>query len=150
MKQHIKGVVKHIKRQDLLRCQDIIYSCFYDACRNIEQMFKLRKHYSLLNLEKFLNNSKIFIVFKRKEKILGTGRITKKNEIRTIYVDPEYQKKGIRNKIIKKLEEYAIKKKIKKLHLHALKSAMPFYEKEGYVKSKNSFKKKNLMEKKIK
>jgi N-acetylglutamate synthase-like GNAT family acetyltransferase len=149
MKQNIKGVIKNIKKQDLLRCQDIIYSCFYDVCKNVKQIFRLRKHYSLLNLEKFLKSSKIFIVFRGEGKILGTGRITKNNEVRTIYVNPKYQKRGIGTKIIKKLEDYAKKHKIKKLYLHAMSSAVPFYIKKGYIKSKGFLKKDNLMEKKI-
>jgi len=150
MKQKIKGIIKEIKKNDLLRCQDIIYSCLYGACKNLKQTFRLRKHYSLLNLEKFLKNSKIFIAFRGEGKILGTGRITKNNEIRTIYVNPKYQKRGIGSKILKRLEDYAKKHNIKKLHLHAIGSAVLFYVKKGYIKSKDFLQKDNLMEKEIK
>ncbi len=143
-------MIKKIKKQDLLKCQDIIYDCLYDICKNTKIIFRERKYYSLLNLERFIKSSKIFIVFKNKEKILGMGRIAGNNEIVTMYVSREYQRRGIGTKIIKKLEEYAKKHKIKKLHLHAMESAVPFYLKKGFVKSKDFTKKDNLMEKKIK
>ena len=66
-----------------------------------------------------------------------------------LVVDPPYQKKGIGTRVIEKLEDYAKKNKIKKLHLHAMKSAIPFYIKKGYIKSKGFLKEDNLMEKKI-
>ncbi|MCW8966171.1 MAG: GNAT family N-acetyltransferase [Candidatus Pacearchaeota archaeon] len=138
--------IRKAKKDDLFKIQDIIYACSYIGYKQNKDTEDIRNHYILPNLKKYLQNSDFFCFTKNKQ-ILATLRLNKKNEICTIYVDPEHHKKGIGTQIIKYLEKLAKKKNIKKVHLHARTSAIGFYEKLGYKKAKNSKQRDNLMEK---
>ena len=86
-----------------------------------------------------------FFVYENGKKVLASGRL-EGNTIYTIYVDPKYHRNGIGTAMIKQLEKLAKSKKINKVKLYAIKTAIGFYRKMGYkYKNKDS----ELMEKRI-
>lgn len=145
----MKGKIRRIREKDLIRCQDIIYACLNVACDNDEDNIELRKHYAYLNLERYIKSSKVFYVFESGGEVLGTGRVSNRNETRTLYVDPAYHKKGIGGEMLGRIEEFLKKIGRKKSYVHAMTSAIPFYEKQGYKKVKNFENTENRMEKKF-
>jgi N-acetylglutamate synthase-like GNAT family acetyltransferase len=145
----MEGKIRPIKKSDIPICQQIIYECLDLVCKNKLKNKILKKHYSLKNIEKYTKSSKVFYVFEINNQVLATGRLTKRNELRTLYVDIKYHKKAIGTKMLSELEKYAIKKGIKKLYLHALDSAVRFYLKKGYIKSKDFLIRENKMEKRL-
>ena len=52
--------------------------------------------------------------------------------IKTIFVEPSYQHKGIGRKIIVHLENDEYAKRAKRIEIHSAISAIPFYRKLGY------------------
>ena len=86
------------------------------------------------------NKSKHIMITDTVNNIIGVGRIHQiRNEfeeivsqIRYMAVSNEYRNYGLGSKILKNLEEYAYKKGIKKIILHARESALEFYIKNGY------------------
>ena len=149
MPETTSGSLRPIRKRDLIQCQDIIYACLNMACENDDENIELRKYYSYSNLERFLISSKIFYVFEMKEKILGMGRISNRNEIMTLYVKPGYHRKGIGKEIIHKMEMFLKSDGRRKAYVRALTSAIGFYEKQGYSRAKNFEKRDNRMEKRL-
>lgn len=61
-------------------------------------------------------------------------------QIRYMAVDTNYQAKGLGKLIINKLEEEALKNRIKVIELHARENAVEFYKASGYsIKEKSIF-----------
>ena len=79
-----------------------------------------------------------FYVVCDKEKIVGCGAIgpywgkTDESSLFTIFVLPEYQRKGIGRKIIKTLEQDEYFLRAKRIEVPASITATPFYLKMGY------------------
>ena len=79
-----------------------------------------------------------FYVAKENGKIIGCGGIGaywgSKTEswIFTVFVDPDYQKKGVGRKIIAFLEKDEYAKRADRIEIKAAMSAIPFYRKLGY------------------
>ena len=90
----IKGKIRYVKNKDLLDCQKVIYSALDIGCEDEKCIIKHRKKYSLINIKRYFKNSKVF-VFEYKKKIIATGRLTKKNEIKMIYVDSKFREKDV-------------------------------------------------------
>lgn len=129
-----KFQIKRVEISYLKRIQEIIYSCLEIAKKFNEKEF-LKKKYSLRNLEKYSGNSDFFAVFLNK-KIIASGRLTKKNEIATIYVDPKFHGKGAGRFIVNFLFELAKKKKRRVVFVRSLLQSIGFYEKLGFEERK--------------
>jgi putative acetyltransferase len=52
--------------------------------------------------------------------------------IRSLYVDPLHQRKGIGSKILSVLEQTAGSRRMRVLSVHSALNAVPFYEVKGY------------------
>jgi GNAT superfamily N-acetyltransferase len=81
----------------------------------------------------------IIIGFFQDSELIGTGGIAIFKDygygvIRQMYVNPKYRRKGVGNKIINYLEDYAKKLKIKNIRLDVFyrNPAKNFYNKQGY------------------
>lgn len=61
----------------------------------------------------------------------------KGNQLRTFYVDPNYQGKGVGSKLYRKLEEIMKKRGIKKIVLEGSPLGQPIYEHFGFKKIKS-------------
>lgn len=95
--------------------------------------------YDCFSLKKFLKRTKnrnIFVAVKRK-KIIGVIELDEA-QIRSFYVNPDYQNKGIGKILYNKIEEIANSKKIKKLFVKSSLNAQGFYEKLGFKKIKKT------------
>lgn len=67
----------------------------------------------------------------KKEKIIGICGI-EKERIKTMFVHPNFHKKGVGRKLLKKVESVAKKRKIKLMRVESTTYAEPFYAKCGY------------------
>ena len=137
-----KFQIKKIREEFLKKVQEIIYSCIDISKKlNEKEKFFLRKKYSIKNLNKYKKESAFFVVFSNK-KIIASGRLTKRKEIATIYVDPKFHRKGAGSFIVNFLINLAKKKKFNLVFVRSLLQSVGFYEKLG-------FKKKRLLKKPI-
>ena len=74
------------------------------------------------------------------EKVLGFGSVVpEENELRAVYIDPQYGRLGIGTKILQFLENIAVEHNVKKLRLSASLNAEDFYTKNGYKVVDHSF-----------
>ncbi|MEM4181655.1 MAG: GNAT family N-acetyltransferase [Candidatus Pacearchaeota archaeon] len=132
--------IKKVEKKDLGRVQEIIYSCI-DIAKKLNEKEKefLKKKYSLKNLEKYSKNSDFFVVLYKKN-IIASGRLTKKNEIATIYVDPNLHGRGAGSTIVNFLVNFAKKKKRNFVFVRSLLQSTGFYERLGFSRKKLLFK----------
>ena len=79
------------------------------------------------------DKKKQYFVCEENGKILGIGALNKKeNEVKTMYIHPKFQGKGIGTEILKVVEKEAKKRGIKKLILYTHNPAFKFYLKNKY------------------
>ena len=93
--------------------------------------------FSFERVKKFVENQskgkEVTMVAEINRRIVGFGVIVpKENEVRAIYVSPQVKRKGIGSTLLRKLEELAKEKGIKKLRLESSVTAEKFYQKNGY------------------
>jgi len=99
----------------------------------------LLDYYSLINYKNMFFNRKGYIAL-LDGRIIGTVSC-EANIIYSLFVDPEYQNKGVGKNLLERVEKYILDRGYKKIELSASLTAVPFYRKNGYVelkKSKNS------------
>jgi len=95
-----------------------------------EEMEYLLGRQTLEVLKKKIKSRDVYVMVENK-KIIGSGDLDD-NEIKGLYVLSSEIKKGIGTKLLKFIEEIAKNKGIKIINICSTKSAIPFYEKNGY------------------
>ena len=70
---------------------------------------------------------------------IATGRIKPDGHIGRMAVLKPWRNQGIGSIVLNALCEYAIKNKIRNVYLHAQITAIPFYEKHGFIISSDEF-----------
>jgi N-acetylglutamate synthase-like GNAT family acetyltransferase len=126
-----------------INCISGILQVINTTNREMYQIITPREHFKnpYLSLDKLLQDlsKSTFYVFKYKHLIVGVVALEVENidvgKIKSLYVLPEYQKKGIGTALITHLQNVAQSLKIKKLKLHVGEQAVwatNFYRKLGY------------------
>ena len=117
------AIVKSLVNKTIDTCYSSVY------CAEAVQFFKDWHHD-----EKILENAEkgYTIVLEKNNKMVGTGTIVG-NEIVRVFVDPKFQKCGIGQLIMNKLEEKALSLGIGVIKLDASIPAKKFYDSLGYV-----------------
>lgn len=114
-------------------CKQSEFAVFYPQC-SIDYLLETTDY----NLIKGRAENGHFYVVKENGKIIGCGGIAPywdsltESWINTVFVDPDYQKKGIGRKIIEFLENDEYAKRANRIEIHSAMSAIPFYRKSGY------------------
>jgi len=80
---------------------------------------------------KILASERYCLVVEVDGKIVGTGAL-ENDELKTIFIIPNYQGLGIGKRLIDSLEKYAISKQVSKLKVPSSISGIGFYKKVGY------------------
>lgn len=96
----------------------------------LEQLYSSANYYSAENICSELNK-KITYVCLEADKIKGTATL-RRDEIMTVFIDPDCQGKGMGIKLMELLENDAVKKGLSRVWLVAWLSAVSFYQKLGY------------------
>jgi N-acetylglutamate synthase-like GNAT family acetyltransferase len=96
------------------------------------------------------DNSLHLIMLNENKEVIGTGRLQfnpdREGQVRSMAIRDDYQGKGLGSRILKRLEEEAVKKKLKNIVLDARDKAMMFYEKNGYTVNGKSYTLFNVIE----
>ena len=87
-----------------------------------------------LNKDKWLRkiSEQYFLVGVTANNIVGFGSITQEGYLDFMYVDKDYQGKGVASKIYDSLERFAIDKAIDKIVSDVSITAKPFFERMGF------------------
>jgi len=101
--------------------------------------------------QEYFENTGIFYVTIKKGKIIGTIAIKKQDnktaKLKRMYVDRDYRKTGIAQKLMKKIFRFCKKKGYEKIILSTcpeMKSAIRFYKKHGFKEVKRNKKKNQI------
>lgn len=78
---------------------------------------------------------RVMWVAKVRDKIVGIIGL-KQNEVRTFFVDPQYQGKGIGRVLFEHCYSYALKQGCKRLIVHSSSYAVPIYQRFGFERVK--------------
>lgn len=129
----------------MIKIREILESDFDDAVSCIKRSvdisnrpdypkkvidYQLYEHYTL-DWIKSTKKEKYFIIALLNDQIVGTGAL-KGNEIQNMFVDPDFQCKGIGKTLINHLESYARDLGFKSIKLNSSITAINFYRKLGY------------------
>jgi len=144
-------MIRLFKEKDAEECSRIMLKCIeqFDnyTKENKDFLVKMSQPDKLIEKSKKL----LFYIYEENEKILGTG-VLDNGEIRTMFVDPEYQGKGIGRKILDFLIKLAKSKGYHKVWVGANPEAEGFYKKQGFkkIREENDFNFRTIiMERKI-
>lgn len=125
--------IRRAEEKDRNRCLEIIGSCLSEINS---------QDYSTETIETLISNyNKYFmkipevhiIIIESNERVIGTAGITEQGQIRDVFIDIQYHKKGLGTLLMQKLEEIARIKKSRKVFLYAATSSVDFYTKLGYI-----------------
>lgn len=92
--------------------------------------YQLQIHYTMDWIRKQMQ-SRYFIVTLIEGKVVGTGSLDG-DEIKAVFVDPSYQRRGVGRAMMEELEEYARTKGLKEVVLNSSITAYDFYKKLNY------------------
>jgi N-acetylglutamate synthase-like GNAT family acetyltransferase len=126
-------MIRKADRKDLPECSRLICQ----TIREIEGRYYSPEiiaiwleHNSPSNLKKEADRTE-FVVYEEAGMIIGVGAI-EETHLKTIYVLPAYQGKGIGRLILKNLEQIAKDNGVKHLELNSTVNALNFYKRMGY------------------
>ncbi len=84
--------------------------------------------------EAIQGGEEIFIVGRTNNRTVGFGIMAPKyDEVKAVYVHPEFSRQGIGTRILARLEQIAIEQGVKSLDLDASLNAEEFYATNGFV-----------------
>lgn len=92
--------------------------------------YQLQTHYTMDWIRKQMQ-SRHFIVTLIEGKVVGTGSLDG-DEIKAVFVDPSYQRRGVGRAMMEDLEGYARTMGLKEVMLKSSITAYDFYKKLGY------------------
>lgn len=73
-----------------------------------------------------------FLLAESEDKLVGFGSITTDGYLDTLFVDRNFQRKGVASALVDKLLEYARQHKVEIVHSEVSLTAKPFFEKYGF------------------
>jgi len=135
----IMGVgFREFKYSDAKRCAEIIKKALDgEKFDNLKIKAKILAEHTPNELIKKSKNIHYFVLFTKarisKEVIIGIGGIKDSGEVKTAYVEPDFQGMGYGKKIMRFLEEKAKEKGISKLFLWSSPRHIEFYKKLGFI-----------------
>jgi N-acetylglutamate synthase-like GNAT family acetyltransferase len=109
----------------IIKAQDVLKGIYPKKVR--EDFIKKQTPANIIKKSK----KRDFYVAVEGNKILGVIGI-KKDEVKTVFVNPRYHKRGIARKLMNKIISIAKKRKIKKLWAGSTPYAEDFYKKMGF------------------
>ena len=129
--------IREFRKGDEGACAEVIRKALEaDKTLSKEELEWLVKHEAEGTYLKKAGCLDSVIVFEEDERIVGVIGL-KKNQLKSLYILPEHQNKGIGTKLAKAIEQKARQKGIKKIWMEANPDAIKFYERFGYKKVRN-------------
>ena len=142
--------VRKFKKEDAGPCSKVILKSM-NAIKDLESGERdyVSNHADSQYLLDQIKERKYFVC-EDKSKIIGIGSFDNEGIVRTMYILPNYQNKGVGSLIFERIEQDAKNDKMKKLSLYAHPRVFNFYKKHGFKIIKKMSSGLYLMEKKLK
>jgi glucosamine-phosphate N-acetyltransferase len=126
--------VRQFRRSDLAAVKKLIYNTI-DVCYLADYPKEAIQYFKEYHCDKsILKGAKdgYTIILKENNRIIATGTIIGDHILR-VFVEPEFQRRGLGKLIMNKLEEKAVSKGIKVVKLDASLPSKKFYDSLGYT-----------------
>ena len=125
--------VRKFRASDANRVAQIIRRCLFEV--NIKDYPKrvidsMCDHFSPQNLIELAKRRDVYVLV-HEDKILGTGNL-RENNVRSVFVDPDFHRIGVGKRLMKHLENLLKKKGYKTVELFSSVTALEFYKTLGY------------------
>lgn len=133
MRREENFLIRNYEERDLERLSFIVQNTIKNSYKDFypgEAIDYFLELHSTRNMERDIPEGYTFMLESEKE-ILATGSIVE-NEIKRVFVLPDYQGRGFGKKIMAKLEETALNKGFNKVKLCASLPSKDFYLSLGY------------------
>jgi GNAT superfamily N-acetyltransferase len=133
MKKKEKILIRKCNKKDFEGLKLIVHRTIKKSYADVypeEAIDYFLEHHSKENMEKDIPKGRTFML-ESEGKIIASGSIVK-DEIKRVFVLPEYQGRGFGKKIMAKLEETALKNGISRVKLCASLPSKDFYLALGY------------------
>lgn len=133
-------MIRPFKKEDAERCSKIMLKCIkqFDSYTKENKDFLIK----MSQIDKLIEKAQktMFYVYEKDGEILGTG-VFNNGEIRTMFIDPKHQRKGIGKKILGFLIKLAKSKGYNKVWVGVNPDAEKFYKKQGFkkIREENDF-----------
>lgn len=121
---------------DLKEMQELFIETIKSVCQKDYNPKQIEVWISgVSNTERWINviNTQFVLLAIIENKIVGYGTLKEGNYIDLFYIHKEYQRQGIADKILEKLEHQAIKDNSNVITLDSSITAKPFFEKKGFI-----------------
>lgn len=129
--------VREFRKGDEDGCAEVVRKALEaDKTLSQQELEWLVKHEAEGTYLKKANSLDSIMLFEENGKILGVVGL-KGNQLKSLYILPEYQNRGIGTKLAKAIEQKAGQKGVKKIWMEANPDAVKFYNRLGYKKVRN-------------
>ncbi|AWW30950.1 GNAT family N-acetyltransferase [Echinicola strongylocentroti] len=127
--------IRQAKMDDMMKVQHLYVETIQSSCKNDYSEEQIAAWISsVINEERWRQAlaSEYFLVAEDETKIVGFGALKDDNYIDFMYVQHEYQRIGLAERLLKALENKAKENDAELIIADASKTAVPFFEKMGF------------------
>ncbi len=129
-------MIRKFRKQDTKRLCYLIRRCINETLKDYYPKDVVGFLHWENTPKRFLNRMHkrdICLVYEKDDKLFGSASL-EGNDIKDVYVNPSYHRRGIGKGLIREIEKIALSKNMKKLKVMSSFNAQPFYEKCGFKK----------------
>lgn len=99
----------------------------------------------LSHIEEMIKTHYFIVAVNRQSQIVGFSSITQQSYLHSIFVHKDFQGQGVATLLLKEIERYATMNGIIRITSEVSLTARPFFEKRGYIVTKEQKRKANLL-----
>ena len=99
----------------------------------------------LSHIEEMIKTHYFIVAVNRQSQIVGFSSITQQGYLHSMFVHKDFQGQGIATLLLKEIERYATMNGITRITSEVSLTARPFFEKRGYIVTKEQKRKANLL-----
>lgn len=132
----VNACIRCFLPEDAISLSDIIYRAEHQNSKNFDSPEVIEWWCSLNTPDKIIEKAKdreLWVAVSDAGTVLGVIGL-KKNHLRTFYVDPNLQGKGVGRALFELVKNFAIKRGHKTMVVHASPFAVPIYQHFGFRK----------------
>lgn len=129
-------IIRLAKKEDLAEMQKLFVDTISTVCTNDYDSDQIKAWTSSVkNTDKWLDkmNRQYFLIAEMDKKIVGYASLERGNYFDILYVHKDYQKQGIAQTLLNKIETESKSQDILIINSDVSITAKPFFEKNGYV-----------------
>lgn len=140
-KREFNIIIRRAHESDCIKIRNTHIASIQKICSKDYSPMEIEawsKRLKPLGYRKGMESGEIFYVAVFKNRILGFSCLVK-DEVRAVYIHPNYIRKSVGTRLLKAIEKYSLKMGVKALNLKSTLTALPFYKTHGYKTLGRSF-----------